>query len=211
MGAKNTGYAGSKTFLKLKAKTSDTDPSPKFFKSEKQGDAWVVTDSFNAIDGELTNIEHTTYEYQGQVKDKCLMNFKDPDGSETNVDANFSGLLYTILNSFCNLTKFKGLEVSVWLGKAKEGKQWPSAGVKQYDEKVGWAYQYEVLPKVSTEVYKGQTIKDDTEVIAFWKERIEAIQRKIKEAKESEPETPATQKQSEHPSHSEMPEDDLPF
>lgn len=209
MGAKNTGYAGSKTFLKLKAKTSDTDPSPKFFKSEKQGDTWAVVDSFNAIDGELTSIQHTTYEYEGKTKDKCIMVFKDPDGSETNVDANFSGLLYTILNSLCSLTNFDGIEISVWLGKAKElgGKQYPSAGLKQYDERVGWAYKYEVLPKPKVEEYKGHKITDDTEVIAFWKDRIDELQRRITEKKGSVPPPPVTEGEQFH----DMPEDDLPF
>lgn len=175
MGAKNNSYGGNKTFLKLKAKTSDTDPRPLFIKQEKQGDAWVTAETFNAVTGELVKIQHTTYEYENETKSKCIMLFRDPDGTETQVDANFSGLLYSILNPMCNLKRFDGLEISVWLGKPRDGKQWPSAGLRQYEEKVEWMYKPEVLPKVKVEEYKGHKIKDDSDVIDFWRLRIEEI------------------------------------
>jgi hypothetical protein len=222
MGATNDSYGGNKTFLKLKAKTSETDPKPGFFKSEKRGDTWITTESFNAVTGELVKIQHTEYEYEGQKKPKCIMLFRDPDGSETQVDANFSGLLYSILNPMCNLAVFDGLKISVWLGKPRDnGKQWPSAGLTQHEEKVEWMYKPEVLPKVASEVYKGQVIKDDSEVVEFWKNRIEEINQKAQAWVQNPAKKDAAEKKewvntndSNRDTSFEvenLPEDDLPF
>lgn len=205
MGAKNTGYAGNKTFLKLKSKTSDTDPTPGFFKTEKVGDKWINTESFNSVDGDLVSIQHTTYTYENKQKDKCIMTFKDPDGSETNVDVNFSSLLYGVLNSLCNLSKFDNVEIQTWLGKPdKRGKEWPKAGVKRHGEKVEWYYAIDILPKVKSEEYKGHVIKDDSEVIDFWKQRISEINDMIGLQGQNAP-TPAPE------STDASPDDDLPF
>lgn len=176
MGAKNTANK-SVTYLKLKAKTSETDLTPVFAKQEKEDGHYVITETFNSVDGYLKEITSETYEYEGETKHKCKMKFADKGGEITFVESNFNNLLYGILNSFLG-APMGFVEIQVWLSKERDnGKRYASAAVKNNGQKTEWKFKIDELPKPQKvgEV-KGKAIYDDSNVIEFWVEKIKEIQ-----------------------------------
>jgi hypothetical protein len=166
------------TYLKLKAKTSDSDPTPFFGKTEKKNDKWEVTEKYNSVDGHLKGIEYSSYEYEGETKWKVSMKLVDPDGTITQLESNFNGLIYGILNALRGC-KPDLIEINVWLGKAKvingkEGKRYASAGVLNNGEKIGWHVPYDQLPQPEKVSFKGKTVTDDTAVVEYWKNVIDS-------------------------------------
>ncbi len=182
MGAREN-HQNNITYLKLKAKTSDTDPTPYFGRNEKRGDSWEIVEKFSARGGYLKDISHATYEYEGETKYKCSMKLVDTDGTIDIIEANFSNLLYGILNALLSC-KPEMIEISVWLGSAKAGdKRYPSAGVTNNGDKLSWSMPYDETPKpVVTMVdigtgakKKQQKVTDDSNVIEFWSAKIDEI------------------------------------
>jgi len=174
MGAYNDERS-NRAYYSLKAKTSDTDPTPYIGKSEKQGDSWSIAHKYNAIVGWLFDIKHGTYEYEGQVKNKVELFFTDHDEKQFVLSANFNSLTYSLLNSLasCHNPGPGWVDINVWLGKAKvtngvAGKQYPSVALKNNGQKVKWAYLIDEIPKATKETYKGNVIIDDSAVIKFW-------------------------------------------
>lgn len=174
MGAKQSERAGI-TYLSLKAKTSDTDGTPFFGINEKVGELWTITKKFDAVDGHLTKISHSTYEYEGQTKYKVSMRLVDEDGTVTMLEGNFNNLSYSILNAIAGCDNPDLLDINLWLGKAKvdmntgkEGKRYPSAKVKNNGADTKWKYEPSDLPRPIAEKFKGKTVMDDSDVIKFW-------------------------------------------
>lgn len=172
MGAHNS--ENSKTnFYALKAKTSETDPTPFFGKNTKTGDGWKITETFNSFSGNLVKIEHSTYEHQGETKHKCKMTLKD--GEETNtIESNFNNLLYSLLNALASSESLGNILMTLFLGKAKiidgkEGKRYPSIWVKNNGVDLKWKYNFEETPKPKKVKVGGKTVADDSEVVEFWK------------------------------------------
>ncbi|KKQ95362.1 MAG: hypothetical protein UT21_C0006G0034 [Candidatus Woesebacteria bacterium GW2011_GWA1_39_11b] len=166
------------SFFALKAKTSDTDPSPYFGLNTNDGNGWKITDKFNSIKGHLVGIAHSTYEYEGQTKNKMELRLQDDDGAMNVVGANFSYLVYSLLNSLASIEKPDLIDMRVYLAKAKvsegkTGKQFPGIVIKNNNQDVKWKYQYDELPKAEEIEFKGKKIYDDEKVIAFWKDVIE--------------------------------------
>ena len=178
MATGNSTSGGSTTYLKLRAKTSETDGTPFFGKAEKKGDAWELTEKYSWVSGHLEEVKHETYTYEGETKDKVVMILVDPDGSKTHIEANYNSLTYSILNSLASFSP-REVRIEVWLGKAKvidgkQGKQYPSAAVKvEGADRIGWKYTFNDIPKATEEVYKGKKIKDESNVIKFWTNVIE--------------------------------------
>lgn len=217
MGAKNSTKS-SATYLKLKAKTSDSDPTPYFGRNEKKDGEWTITDHYNSVDGTLIDISHETYEYEHEEKNKVQMVLQDKDGSLTIVEGNFSNLMYGILNSLAGCEKPGFIDINVWLGAQKEGseKRYPSAAMTNDGEKAGWKYEYASLPKPNKVTVGKKTVTDDSEVIEFWRGVID------NEIKPKLPQTaaPATEHSEAadvaahdepRPAASNAPTDDLPF
>jgi len=179
MGAKKTERKNI-SFFALKAKTSDTDPTPYFGKSTKTGDKWVITEAFDAMDGHLTAIKHSTYTWEGQEKNKLEITLCDPDGAINVVGANFNSLTYTLLNLLASQEKIGRLDISVWLGRANDdGKQFPAISVKNNGVQCKWKYPYETQPKPEKVKFKNKTVIDDTNVVEFWKTVLAEIREKI--------------------------------
>lgn len=182
MGASNSEQ--SKTnFYALKAKTSDQDPAAYFGHNTKQGDSWAITEKFNTFSGHLTDIKHSTYQYEGETKNKVEFTLKDADGTTNILSANFSNLTYSLLNSLagCNPEK---IEMNLSLGKAKVidgkmGKQYPSIWVKNNGEEVKWKYEFAAIPKATDVKVGNKTVKDDTKVVEFWIKVINEIKPKL--------------------------------
>lgn len=173
------------TFVKMKAKTSDTDLTPIFGVLEKSGDSWVIGKVCNAISGELTEITHKTYEYEGEEKNSCRMKFVDPDGSANLVESGFNNLLYNVLN----ILAFKNDgNIVIELGLSKpdaNNKRYARAYITINGEKSDWKYKDKEIPRPSVQkvqVGKGKAkeVRDDSEVIEFWKQVIENINNELK-------------------------------
>jgi len=190
MGAKNNEGGSGAMYLSLKAKTSDTDGTPYFGKNEKINGEWTITERYNSVDGYLKNISHSTYEYQGETKHKCKMEFQDKDGSKTFVKSNFNNLLYGILNSFAGTQNFGLIDINVWLGKPREGQEkgFPSSKVTNDGEKTDWGYDFKLLPKPEKVQFKGKTVTDDEQVVKFWTKAINEINEKIQASAPKQPE-----------------------
>lgn len=214
MGAKNSTNENI-TYLKLRAKTSDTDPTPFFGKNEKKGGSYEITEKFDSVDGYLIEITHESYEFEGEKKQKCKMKLKDADGSLTVLESNFNNLLYGILNSIAScgpLNPLGFIDMKVYLGKGKDGgKQYPGVFVKNNGEQIKWLYKWEELPKAEKVPIgnTGKTYLDDSNVIKFWQGEIEKINAVLKPGQQAKAMQPS------EPIHSEeiMPIDDdsLPF
>lgn len=175
MGAKNTTNKGI-TYLKLKAKTSETDLTPVFAKQEKKDGSYVITETFNSVDGYLKEITSETYEYEGETKHKCKMKFQDKSGETTYVESNFNNLLYGILNSLAG-QPCGFIDIQIWLGKERDnGKRYPSAGVQNNGKKAEWKFKVEELPRPKEIKAGKKTVYDDENVIEFWNKVIGQIQ-----------------------------------
>lgn len=189
MGAKNSEQS-SITYLKLKAKTSDTDPTPYIGQNEKSGNGWAITKTFNSVDGHLIEIGSESYEYEGETKHKCKMKLRDDDGSITILESNFNNMLYSILNSLAGTQNPELINIDIWLGKSKEGsdKRYAQCAVKNNGEKTAWLYDWNNVPKSRKVQVPGtkKTVTDDSEVIEFWDGVIKAISAKLKPANQKE-------------------------
>jgi len=183
MGAKNSEQS-SITYLKLKAKTSDTDPTPYIGQNEKTGNGWAITKTFNSVDGELEEITSETYEYEGEQKNKCKMKLRDKDGSITILESNFNNMLYSILNSLAGSPTIGFINIDVWLGKSKgdTDKRYAQCAVKNNGEKTAWLYDWQNVPKPRKVLVPGtkKTVTDDTAVVDFWNGVIKDISEKLK-------------------------------
>lgn len=199
----------------MKAKTSDSDPTPYIGKSTKTGDKkWEITEKFNSIDGKLIAIRHLTYENEKTegIKNKIELKLQDEDGTINMLSSNFNNLAYGLINSLANCNPDK-IDISVWLGKARESddKKFPSIGLKNNGEIVKWKYTWDQQPHPEKVPFKGKTIIDDTEVIAFWINVIDLeIAPKLKswetqETPANKPEAPITEAVDA------IPDDNLPF
>ena len=184
MGATNT--AENRTnFYSLKAKTSESDPTPFFGKNEKTNNGWEITEKFNAMDGYLTKIEHSSYEYQGETKTKLKMTLNDADGTINSLESNFNNLVYSLLNSLLGCENIGFVAMNVWLGKSKigadgkESKRYPSIGVKNNGIEAKWFYEFNKTPKPDKVKVGAKMVTDDSKVIEFWKKKIEEINGKL--------------------------------
>lgn len=219
-------------YFSLKAKTSDVDLTPIFSKSEKVGGKWTITEKFDAMDGQLTDIRSLNYEFEDEQKTKVELTLRDEDGSINIVGANFNGLTYTLLNCLANCDKIGKIDMAVWLGKANEqGKQYPSISVKNDPFLVGdpeqckWKYKYADLPKVEKVKVKNKIVTDDTALVEFFVKVInEEIKPKLQPFKgkptgptEATPATATAQATVAEPAQTSSmaadapPDDDLPF
>lgn len=211
MGAKNSENSTT-VFLSMKAKTSDTDPTPYIGVNVKEDGQWKIGSKFNAVDGVLHSIKCSEYEYENEVKNKCEITLLDDDGTRCVLSSNFNNLLYSVLNSLASDYVPGKIEINVWLGKENDqGKRYPSAGVKIDGEKLEWKYKPSELPKPKVVPVPGtrKTVTDDTNVIEFWKKVIDDISSRLSPPQEG----PKSSKQSSVPAQeqAEMPNDDLPF
>ena len=176
MGAHNSTQSQT-SFFALKAKTSDSDPTAFFGKNSKVGGQWTITERFNSFNGNLIDIKHSTYEYEGQTKYKCELIMKDNDGTQNILSANYSNLLYSLLNSLASCEP-EYIEMNLSLGKAKvidgkEGKRFPSIWLKNNGEEIKWKYEVADQPKADKVKVGGKIVSDDTKVIDFWTEVID--------------------------------------
>lgn len=195
MGAKNqTGTR--KTFFSLKAKTSDSDPTPYIGRQEKGDAGWHIAEKFNAIEGRLVSIAHSSYEYQGEQKTKIIIGLDDGN-EEMSLEGNFNSLVYSILNSLAGTNNLGNIEINVWLSKELvNGKNFPKCAVKNDGDKTTWKYDWNNVPKAKDVKVGNKTYKDDSDVVEFWKKEVEGIAARIKVAAPAETSQPTNEPES---------------
>lgn len=183
MGASNQTNTGGKQFFKLKEDKVDGSPTKgelRFYKQSKVDGKWVNTESFNCLDGVVKEIKITEYEHEGEMKKQLVVVLQDvADTLEFSL-----GLRTNTANSILNtLAGDNGFDLKFSCGKPKEskGKYYPTLYINTPDGgKTQWKYSVAELPKVTTEVYKGNKIKvGQEEADAFWMEVVKFVQDKL--------------------------------
>lgn len=180
MGARNPENNKSVKFYSLKAKVDATN-EPYFSLTEKVGDEWKVTGTYNEMFGVITKAEMLERTFEGQTSK--YFRFQLTDENEVSyIDMTHNTITYSILNSLASdfdttkeitLRVYKKENVSEKDGKTYyNGRSYIMAG----DESLSWAYEIKDLP-VAEQVFKkdgtplkanGFNVYDKEEVLSFW-------------------------------------------
>ena len=123
MGEKNSGSGKPMAFYQLNGKC-DKDVKPFFQKSEKIGDHWEKTKTFDTLSGLLTGakIEEKTF---ADGKKNFFVLFLSDDEATRKIQMSHNQITYAIINSIaggvdCN----SEYEISVYRKQSEDGKYW---------------------------------------------------------------------------------------
>lgn len=182
MGASNESSSGNKSFYKLRAKTSEKDPTPFIGKLKKEGEKWVVGETFKSFSGQLVSARWSTYQSEDGEKHKVTLEFSEV-GEISFIDSNFNNLTYAIINSLLSCESYDNVKFDVYLNKAKEGTDKRYAGASVYcgsdPNYVKWYYQFADQPKAVEVMVGTKKVKDDSPVIKFWCDAIDKLNAKL--------------------------------
>lgn len=151
---KNSG--GSKTYAKLVAKPDGSQVG--MYLSDGTEISW--------LDGQITEIEHRSFQYNGEDIFTYKFYFEDVDGQgekETIVlEMNVSSMhTASFVNHVCGLQNPYNLRLEVWR-KTEDGKTHLNHSLKQDGTRLGWAFKYDALPKVEKMSFGGKTLSDSS-------------------------------------------------
>lgn len=213
MGASNQGQ--NRTFYKLKVEKESNIPI--FIKQKKENGVWVTDQTFNTISGYLKRIELSNYVYEGDTIDTMKFMFDDDEDKDAQfqVETGFNYLSRNILNTLAGADNIGHVKITVYKSKGKDGKDgFPAAYLEINKIKAGWKYKPEELPRAKEVKVGGKTLKDTTELDAFFKELIPELNNKIISEFDvshemTNKDKPTSGKHSF--SNDEPPVDDLPF
>lgn len=202
MGATNAIPTGSKQFFKLKEVESDIQAKGeyRFFEQKKIGDKWGDGEMFNQLSGTVEDVCVKEYEYQGEKKKQLCVVLRDAaDVMEFSLGLRAmtaQGILNTLAGN-------NGFDLVFTCGKprkGKDGKFYPSFyinkmyGATNEEKRTNWKWQIADLPKITTEVYKGQKVKVGQEQAdLFWLDVVKLVkesltnQSHVKQAQQPEP------------------------
>lgn len=165
-------------FVKLNGK-ADKDTTPLFWLSEKVGDKWQKTQSFDTISGTLAKAIIKDYVYEGV--DKKLFHIELNDGDETiSVDLNHCQCAYSILNSLINVSPGQFVKIKVYKKTDKTtGNIFPGAFITDVKgDMIKWGLDIKTLPKAipvlvgdKPFIKDGRAVHDDTPVREFWEQQ----------------------------------------
>lgn len=180
MGASNSTGKTSK-FYTLKQKASATD-TPLFWLTEKIGEKWTATQSFESLDGHINWAKIVEKEFKPGVKSKMFeFEMESEDGWVGKVTMPHGSLTYSILSSLAsNVDSLNVYRITVKKVKSKDGKYWNAQGyvnVNGERDMQKWLVAPNDAPKpipvmvggVQFEV-NGQKQFDRSKVVAFWEE-----------------------------------------
>lgn len=165
-------------FVKLNGK-ADKDTTPLFWLSEKIGDKWQKTSSFDTISGSLSKAVIKDYVYE--EVNKKLFHIELNDGDETiSVDLNHCQCTYSILNSLINVSSGQFVKIKVYKKTDKEtGNVFPGAFITDTKgDMIKWGVDIKSIPKPipvlvgdKPFIKDGRPVKDDTPVREFWEKQ----------------------------------------
>jgi hypothetical protein len=194
------GNSSGKKFENYKLKIIKETDEPFFFKSEKQGDTYVLTDKYDLMSGRLVKVETGSYVYEGKEK-KTFSIFLDDGGTSIKIEGHLNGMTRTMLNTICGADSIGMVELSAKLWGKKGEKKYPTVFVEVNGQKSKWRYQFSEIPAVEhIKNKKGETVSsDDSEANDFYINTvIPEINSKIQNEflVESEMKQPVTQHQT---------------
>lgn len=169
--------------LKPVSKNKDKKEVEPYFEISKSGEdgKFKVEDnqSINTVSGKLFRIEAKEDEYQGDKYYRARIFLRDGEegymlATRLNIAAR------SLINCLFSLSDFDR-EISIKYYRSKAG--YESFYVSQNGEKVGWKFEASEIPKPQEVSFRGKTIRDFTEVDAFFVEQIRILNEKLASAK----------------------------
>lgn len=181
MGASNNESTGMNViffkFKEDKADNSKTKNQLRFYKQVKNGESWADGPSFSSMDGYLTDIETSSYEWQGKTKDTLKFTLTDTAGIKNVINLGLdSNIAKQLLNTFVGEEKLG--EIKIECGEAKEhkGKYYPTMYVKNNGQKTTWKFSkannnMDQVPEVVSKTDEdGNNIRTGVKAnLDFWK------------------------------------------
>lgn len=171
--------------LKPVSKNKDKKEVEPYFEISKSGDdgKFKVEDnqSINTVSGKLFKIEAKEDEYQGDKYYRARIFLRDGEegymlATRLNIAAR------SLINCLFSLEDFDS-EISIKYYRSKAG--YESFYVSQNGEKVGWKFEASEIPKPQEVSFRGKTIRDFTEVDAFFVDKIQLLNNKLSSVKNS--------------------------
>jgi hypothetical protein len=203
----NSGYK----YLGLKAKTSDVDPTPYFGLREKdEKGEWVVSQKFSFVEGYLTSIENSSYEYKGQQRPTVRLKIEDAHETYM-IDCSLNtNIMKNMLNSLLgSKDRLSGrVKISVYAKKGKgSDRVFANSFITIDGNNTDWAYQPDQFPAIETaKNKKGESIVvDDSDYLAFLQNMVTQIQEALPKKATATAAPVAAMEEAPAPS------DDLPF
>lgn len=199
-------------------------PAPLFeIKRKKAGtekEYEPVDDKAKFLSGNLTDIRNKKSKFEGKDIESVSATFQDGDDIVfLTIPHNYLG--WNILNSFCNLQTFNGIEVGVYQSKPREGqtKTFPSSAVRQGGELIKARFANQELPEIPKHKIGNDVISDKTARIAFFVAQVEELSKRVRASVAASPvanhgaQTPAPSDVDEPAPHDDGPTipDDVPF
>lgn len=168
-----------------------------------------------SIDGNITGIQYTENEYEGNKIKGYRLTVDSPDGVGL-LSLGFTSLARSIYNSLLGLTHADGVKISLYKNK----KGYDAVSVTQNGEKVAWAIDMKdenLTPEIVKDA-KGEDVLIDGKKIIKWEKVVDfliaEINKKFTGFKFATPvgfsPSTATQVAEEHPIPAGMLEDGLP-
>lgn len=181
MGASNsTGKTAKFYTLKQKAGAKEED-TPKFWLTEKIGDKWTATQSFDTMEGNLNWAKIVEKEFKPGIKSRMFEIELQADDWVGKITLPHGSLTYSILSSIAtDANSLNMYKITVKKVKSKDGKYWNAQGyvnVNGERDMQKWAVAPNDAPKpipvmvdgVHFEV-NGEKQYDRSKVKAFWEQ-----------------------------------------
>ncbi len=187
MGAKNdTSKNGSVEFFKLKEDKADgskTKNQFRFYKQTKEGDSWKDGETFNVMEGHLTGIKPSSYEWQGKQKETIEFELTDSDGIKSYITMGLdTNVAKQILNTLAGEDSLGELRFECGSPKEFNKTMYPTLYIKNNGQKTSWKFSKEkgndqLIPKITnaTDEDQNKIRKGVKANLDFWKNVIEEI------------------------------------
>lgn len=212
LGTSTPSNSGPLLFLTPRTKDKNKKEVPPHFTVGRKVGEKIVDDeqTVTSVSGDLIRLEIKQKEYNGEPYEEVILYLRDAKANETyRLPMRFGMAPREFFNRLATLTptkNFSNLAIDYYLSK----KGFEKFGLKQNGENVEWKHPLDTLPK-ALEIKHPQTGKllqrDYSEVNAFFKKELEAIQAVFGGAKN---ETPAAPKSEPAPAQK-GPDEDVPF
>jgi hypothetical protein len=182
-GTGSKGFGPNVKVLSFNLKDKDL-PAPLFEVLErKEGqDKAQKVGTATRVSGDLIGVKNKTFKYQGK-KDIISVNATLRDGNEVYfVSIPFTFMGRQLMNSLCALESFNDLEISVYKGKPKNGKEgFSNAVLRQAGGEPIWGkYEKENLPAIPKVEVGGEMISNPTAINTFFKKEIDELDKRIR-------------------------------
>jgi hypothetical protein len=181
MGASNSTANKSKFYsLKQKAGSTEKD-TPLFWLTEKVGDKWQGTQSFNTMEGKLNSAKIVEKEFKPGIKSR-MFEIEIQDEVETSkITLPHGNLTYSLINSLAtDANSLDNYKITVVKRQSKDGKYWNAQGyinVNGASDMLKWSIDPKAAPQPIPVMVDGAHFEvngekqyDRSKVKAFWEQ-----------------------------------------